>query len=86
MNIILHCIEYHEEYNFGGKGNAAKDIETLILQDADNLDAIGTIAISRAFTYGGVINRPVWIPEIPRTIIHVQHPISQKNKIKFINI
>ena len=38
---ICYCIEYHEQYNWNG--NNVDDINTLILQDADNLDAIGAI-------------------------------------------
>src|SRR3990172_4058896 len=33
---VLHCVEYHEEYNFSQAGKTVADIETLILQDADN--------------------------------------------------
>ena len=48
---ILHAIEHHEEYSFGG-GVTVTDIESKILQDADNLDAVGAIGIVRTFKYG----------------------------------
>jgi len=62
---ILHCIEFHEEYNFSSAGKTANDTETLILQDADNLDAIGAIGIGRTFSYGGVNGYLMWDPEKP---------------------
>lgn len=62
---VLHCIEFHEEYGFVPSGKTVSDIETLILQDADNLDAIGAVGIGRTFSFSGVYNVPMWVPEIP---------------------
>jgi len=61
---ILHVIEHHEEYNFSSKGNV-KDIESLIVQDADNLDAIGAIGLVRVLKFGIVNNRVEYDPSVP---------------------
>lgn len=60
INKICYCIEYHENYNWNGDN--VDDINTLILQDADNLDAIG---IGRTFSYGGAHNVLMYDEETP---------------------
>jgi uncharacterized protein len=60
----LHVIEHHEEYNFSSKGNV-EDIESLIVQDADNLDAIGAIGLVRVLKFGIVNNCVEYDPSIP---------------------
>ncbi len=62
---VLHCVEFHEEYAFSDQGKTVTDLETLIIQDADNLDAIGAIGIGRTFTFGGAHGVPMWVPERP---------------------
>ena len=60
---ICYCIEFHENYNWNG--NNVEDINTLILQDADNLDAIGAIGVGRTFSYGGAHNVKMYDEETP---------------------
>lgn len=60
---ILFCIEHHEDYNWNG--NNVSDLNTLILQDADNLDAIGAIGIARSFGYAAVNNQPFYLDSVP---------------------
>lgn len=63
INKICYCIEHHENYNWNGSN--VNDINALILQDADNLDAIGAIGIGRTFSYGGANNILMYQEEIP---------------------
>jgi uncharacterized protein len=60
---ILFCIEHHEDYNWNG--NNVSDINTLIVQDADNLDAIGAIGIGRSFGYAASNHQVFYADSIP---------------------
>jgi uncharacterized protein len=62
---VMHCVEFHEEYMFSGKGKTVSDIETLVLQDADNLDALGAVGIARVFMFGGHKKIPMWNTDQP---------------------
>ena len=60
---ICYAIEYHEKYNWNGDN--VEDINTLVLQDADNLDSVGAIGIGRAFSYSGAHNSPMYRDDLP---------------------
>ncbi|SFI64761.1 HD domain-containing protein [Olleya namhaensis] len=64
---INHVIKIIENISYSsniGTENAFKSIELDVVQDADRLDAIGAIGISRTFNYGGFKNRALYNPEI----------------------
>lgn len=58
---VVHAIEAH---SFSA-GIMPKTIEAKIVQDADRLDALGAIGITRCFLVSGELNRPLYNSEDP---------------------
>lgn len=61
-----HVMEIISTMSFkGGSRPPMRTLEGRVVQDADRLDAIGAIGISRVFAYSGAKDRPVYDPAIP---------------------
>jgi len=60
-----HIVEIIQTMSFkGGSRPPMRTLEGCIVQDADRLDAIGAVGISRVFAYSGAKGRPVHDPDI----------------------
>ncbi len=57
---ILDVVRLHDIYDWSAK--SAKTIELQIMQDADNLEAIGAIGVARTFAFGGANGLTMWHP------------------------
>jgi uncharacterized protein len=56
---IKHVFSIIENMSYSS-GRTPESLEGKIVQDADRIDAIGAIAIARAFAYGGAMNRKIY--------------------------
>ena len=84
INKILFCIEHHEDYNWNGSN--VDDLDTLIVQDADNLDAIGAIGIGRSFGYAALNNQVFYDDKIPlEKFDGYEEKIKDVSNIHFLN-
>jgi len=65
-DVISHVCQIIKEISFKGAGVKSKinTKEGMVVQDADRLDAIGSIGIARTFAYGGYKGGEIYNPEI----------------------
>lgn len=61
---ICHAIIHHEEYAFGKGGITVTDIESKIVQDADNLELLGAMGLVRMIHYQQTHNQTLYNPKI----------------------
>ncbi|MFT8315587.1 MAG: HD domain-containing protein [Clostridium sp.] len=64
--VISKVCDVIENISFKG-ANVKSQISTkecMVVQDADRLDAIGAIGISRVFAFGGAVKREIYNPDI----------------------
>lgn len=86
QKVIDEVIDIVQKSSFkGGIGeNPMKQLEGLIIQDADRLDAIGAIGIARTFAFGGKFGNLLYHPDIaPATFKSAEE--YRKNRTHTIN-
>jgi uncharacterized protein len=81
VGAVCDCVAVHDDYEFRG-ADPPPTLEAAVLQDADNLDAIGAVGIARAFQYAGARERAMFDPghegppeENPSTYGHVHEKL-----------
>lgn len=62
VDAVQHCVAVHDDFAYQGDPDRVETVEAAVLQDADNLDAIGAVGIGRAFAFGGDRGFPLWVP------------------------
>ena len=62
IEAVCHCVAVHDDLAFRGEEPQPKTLKAEILRDADNLDAMGAVGITRTFAFGGVHGTPLWDP------------------------
>ena len=79
---IQKVLEIVSQVSFS-KGNKPTTIEAEIVQDADRLDAIGAVGISRCFAYGGSVGNILYNPyDNSKDASSVQHFYDKLFKLK----
>lgn len=59
---VREAIRLHDNYHLGSKAEKTDHVEALIIQDADKIDAIGAIGVTRLTYYFGEQGYPIYKP------------------------
>lgn len=86
MEIIDRVCSIIDKVSFKGANTETEelDLEAMIVQDADRLDALGAIGIARTFAYGGFKGQPMYDPDI-QPVLHQDFKSYAKGKTTSIN-
>lgn len=63
VDAVCHAVAVHDEYDYREETRPAETLEAEVLQDADNLDAIGAVGVARNFAFTGVHGNRLWAPD-----------------------
>lgn len=74
-------ISNYISFKGGTNTHVMNSIEGKIVQDADRLDAMGAMGISRTFTYGGHVNREMYIPDLKNLDLEKQDGYTDTDTI-----
>jgi uncharacterized protein len=75
---LIYEIASHVSFKGGGVPDNQPTLEGQIVQDADRLDALGAIGISRTFVYNGAKGAPVYDPAMK--------PDPHKTEAEYVNL
>ncbi|WP_248515495.1 HD domain-containing protein [Salinarchaeum laminariae] len=63
IDAVQHCVAVHDDYEYRDDPRRPDSVEAAVLQDADNLDALGAVGVGRCFAFGGDRGIPLWRPD-----------------------
>jgi uncharacterized protein len=80
--VVSHVMMIIRDLSYKGteKKSNMSTLEGMVVQDADRLDAVGSVGIARTFAYGGAMGNEIFNPEIPARISIDKEEYMNKTK------